>query len=178
MTDHGSLDGAVNNAGTFNVATPVDELTVSQWHHVLSLNLDGAFHCVRAEAAVMRKQGAGSIVNIASISGLIGLAGMAPYVASKHGVIGLSRAAALDLAPHGVRVNAVAPGTTRTSMLTDWLEADPGTGGTRPSGPTPPPLGDYAAPEDIAEAALWLCSTRSRHVTGHTMVVDGGRLTR
>jgi NAD(P)-dependent dehydrogenase (short-subunit alcohol dehydrogenase family) len=168
---YGSLDFAVNNAGTTGKGGRVGDCDLDDWHRTVSINLDGVFHCLRAELPIMERAGSGAIVNVASGAGLVGFTGLPAYVASKHGVVGLTKAAALEYAASGVRVNAVCPGATRTAMLEGYMAADPRIERMMTAGV---PLGRLGNAEEIAAAILWLCSDAASFVVGHAMAVDGG----
>jgi NAD(P)-dependent dehydrogenase (short-subunit alcohol dehydrogenase family) len=178
IRQHGRLDCAFNNAGTpGETFRDSAAQTVAAWDEVIDVNLRGVWLCMKYELAHMRDRGTGCIVNTASVFGHVGSDfGIAPYVASKHGVIGLTRAAALEFARSGVRVNAISPGLTLTEMSRPGYEADPVTFDTNVRQSVP--LGRIAEPEDIAGAAVWLCSDEARYVTGTTLIVDGGLLAR
>ena len=163
------LDGFVNNAGIFP-RVPFLELTDADWDAVHEVNLKGTFRCTQAAAKAMIQFGnAGSIVNLASVAAFRCSPDGAHYVASKAGVIGLTRAAALDLAAHRIRVNAVAPGLTDTAQprygMSEEELAAAGAG---------IPLGRIADADDIAALAIFLLSGESAHITGQTMHVNGG----
>ena len=163
------LDGFVNNAGIFP-RVPFLELTDADWDAVHEVNLKGTFRCTQASAKAMIEAGnAGSIVNLASVAAFRCSPDGAHYVASKAGVIGLTRAAALDLAPHRIRVNAIAPGLTDTAQprygMSEEELAAAGAG---------IPLGRIAEADDIAALAVFLLSGESAHMTGQTMHVNGG----
>jgi NAD(P)-dependent dehydrogenase (short-subunit alcohol dehydrogenase family) len=113
----GRLDVAVNNAGIAGPSAPVGDYPVAGWREVMAVHLDGAFYCCRAEIAVMKEAGGGSIVNMASILGSVGFQNAPAYVAAKHGIVGLTRSAALDHAADGIRVNSVGPGFIQTPLL-------------------------------------------------------------
>jgi NAD(P)-dependent dehydrogenase (short-subunit alcohol dehydrogenase family) len=120
---YGRLDVAVNNAGIAGGNKPLVEVTEETFYRVIATNLKGVFLCLKYEIAAMLAGGGGAIVNLTSTVGLVGTgAGIAPYIASKHGVVGLTKAAALEYAGRTIRVNAVAPGTTRTSVNERWLD--------------------------------------------------------
>jgi NAD(P)-dependent dehydrogenase (short-subunit alcohol dehydrogenase family) len=158
----GGLDVAHNNAGVPGPYRPLWEYTEDEFAAVLAVDLVGVWRCLKAEARHMVARRAGCIVNTSSMLGAVGMADNAAYTAAKHGVHGLTRAAALELAPYGVRVNAVAPGVTRTGMtsgVSDELLADV-------------PLRRIAEPEEIADAVLWLAG--SGYATGTILTVDGG----
>ena len=163
------LGGFVNNAGIFP-RVPFLELTDADWDAVHEVNLKGTFRCTQAAAKAMIEAGnGGSIVNLASVAAFRCSPDGAHYVASKAGVIGLTRATALDLAPHRIRVNAIAPGLTDTAQprygMSEEELAAAGTG---------IPLGRIADADDIAALAVFLLSGESAHITGQTMHVNGG----
>lgn len=171
---HGRLDCAVNNAGTEGEIATTDQYSEERWNQVIGINLTGVFLCMKEELKVMREQQSGSIVNMASICGLTGMANFSAYNASKHGVVGLTRTAALEFATEGVRVNAVGPGFARTPMITDrGLEAKPGSE-TYQGIEALHPMNRLAEPSEIAEAVAWLCSDSASFTTGHTLLADGG----
>lgn len=168
---HGRLDLAANVAGTPGVYADVADSQSDDWRRTLAVNLDGVYFCLRAELGVMRTAGAGSIVNVASSAGRMGVAGLAAYSASKHGVIGLTKSAALEVARHGVRVNAVCPGSVRTPMLRGFVggdEAQLEKMGRRA------PMARLGEPAEIAEAIVWLLSDAASFVTGNALSPDGG----
>jgi NAD(P)-dependent dehydrogenase (short-subunit alcohol dehydrogenase family) len=145
---------------------PLDEYPPEEFQRVLQVDLVGVWHCMRAEIAQMRRQPGGAIVNTSSMLGDAAMPDNGGYIAAKHGVNGLTRAAALELAGVGIRVNAVAPGVTRTAMtsqVSDELLRSV-------------PLGRIAEPEEIAAAAVWLCSPQASYVTGAILAADGGWL--
>jgi NAD(P)-dependent dehydrogenase (short-subunit alcohol dehydrogenase family) len=169
---YGRLDYLVNNAGQASATAPITDQTDDNWNCIIAQHLTGAWLGMKYAIPHMLRQGSGAIVNISSIAGLVGNAfGVAPYIAAKHGVIGLTKAAALEYAKKGIRVNAVAPGVIRTPML------DPFTGGT-PDGEAMfvpmHPIGRIGTPDEVAAAVVWLCSAQAAFVTGHVLAVDGG----
>ena len=166
---YGCLDCAFNNAGVGVMKSTVD-CTEEEWDHVISVNLKGVWLCMKYEIIQMLKQGSGVIVNTSSVLGLIGTQNYAPYIASKHGVVGLTKAAAMDCAHAGIRVNAVCPGSVLTPMFEPVL-ADPQ---LEDAIKKMHPLGRFAKPEEIAEAVIWLCSDAASFVTGAALPVDGG----
>ncbi|TFC80541.1 SDR family oxidoreductase [Cryobacterium sp. TMS1-20-1] len=168
LVEFGRLDFAVNNAGTGNVdKSPVADISVDEWHRLMSVNLDGVFLSLKAEIPALIKAG-GSIVNVASIMGSVATAGAGAYVASKHGVVGLTKAAALDYADQGIRVNAIGPGYIETPMLANRSEEQRAEIGSRH------PLGRLGTPGEIAQLALFLISPASSFVTGSFYLADGG----
>jgi NAD(P)-dependent dehydrogenase (short-subunit alcohol dehydrogenase family) len=168
----GRLDAAFNNAGIENDPKPTTDMTLAVFERVLAVNLRGVFLCMRAEIPAMLRQGKGSIVNTASVAGLLGAPGLLPYVASKHAVVGMTRTAAAEFTPQGIRVNAVCPGLINTPML-DRLAANLGKDAMA-AYVTMTPIRRLAEPGEVAEAVVWLCSDASSFVTGSAMTVDGG----
>jgi NAD(P)-dependent dehydrogenase (short-subunit alcohol dehydrogenase family) len=176
VNQFGRLDCAFNNAGIEGgpPGTRLHEYAEDVWDRVLDVDLKGVWLCMKYELAVMLAQGSGAIVNTSSIAGLVG-GGNTAYVASKHGVLGLTRRAALEYGRHGIRVNAVCPGSIRTPMLERLLQAVP----EREARLTDEAaLGRLGHPEEVAEAVVWLCSDSASFVTGHGLVIDGGYLAR
>ncbi|WP_298864081.1 glucose 1-dehydrogenase [uncultured Sulfitobacter sp.] len=175
VATYGKIDCAVNNAGIEGKIAPFADQTDDNFDAIISVNLKGTFLCMKAEIAAMLKSGGGTIVNLSSVAGLIGFAGLSPYVASKHGVAGLTKNAALEYGKSGIRVNAVCPGGIDTRML-DSL-ADQATGGAQSSAEMMDPLhpiGRIGTPQEVAELIVWLCSARASFVTGAVIPVDGG----
>lgn len=167
----GRLDAAFNNAGIEGVPAEIAAGDVAAFDRVMAVNLRGVWLCMHHELRHMLPAGAGAIVNCASVAGLIGLPGMATYVASKHGVVGLTRAAALECAPKGVRVNAVCPGAIATPMLDRHMGDDQS---QRDAMAASAAMGRVGRPEEIAEAVLWLCGEGASFTTGQALAVDGG----
>ena len=175
---HGRIDCAVNNAGIGGEIAPTAEYSEEFWDRVIAVNLKGVFLCMQQELRRMTAQGAGAIVNVASIYGLVGGANSAGYTAAKHGVVGLTKSAALEVAAAGVRVNAVGPGFSGTPLLTEGgLKLSPGSEGWREIEALHP-MNRLAEPSEVAEAIAWLCSDAASFVTGHTLAVDGGFVAR
>jgi NAD(P)-dependent dehydrogenase (short-subunit alcohol dehydrogenase family) len=171
VAEHGRLDLAANVAGTSGAYAEVAESSTDVWRQTMAVNLDGVYFCLRAELRALRSTGGGSVVNVASSAGRMGVPGLAAYSASKHGVIGLTKTAALEEARRGIRVNAVLPGSIRTPMLRAFAGGDEGVleqMGRRS------PMGRLGEPEEIAEAVVWLLSDASSFVTGSCLAPDGG----
>jgi len=165
----GRLDGFVNNAGIFP-RVPVLDLTDEDWDAVHDVNLKGTFRCSQAAAKAMIDAGrGGSIVNLASVAAFRCSPNGVHYAASKAGVIGLTRATALDLAPHRIRVNAIAPGTTDTAQPRYGMNEEEIAAVGEAT-----PLGRIATPEDVASLAVFLLSGESNHITGQTLHINGG----
>lgn len=168
----GSLDAAVNNAG---IAGSFDdrlhEADDQLFERVLAVNLRGVWHCMKAELAQMLARGGGSIVNIASVAGLIGAPKAAAYTASKHAVVGLTKSAAVEYAKLGIRVNAICPAYTDTAMAQSAIQGNPLMARIMERAI---PMGRLGGASEIAEAVVWLCSDASSFVTGHSLALDGG----
>jgi NAD(P)-dependent dehydrogenase (short-subunit alcohol dehydrogenase family) len=172
---YGKLDYAFNNAGIEgDPYVRVADLSETTWENVISTNLTGIFLCMKYELPhILASKGA--IVNTASVAGLVGVRLGSAYCASKHGVVGLTKAAALQYASQGIRINAVAPGIIETDMAdrAGFLAAG-SPAHARAVGLHP--LGRLGTPEEVAQAVIWLCSKRAGFITGHTLPVDGGYL--
>src|ERR1700722_4421717 len=170
---HGRLDVAVNNAGINRAVGWFHELPEDTFDAVVGVNLKGVWLSMRAQLGHMYRQGSGVIVNTASAASLVGAPGAGPYTAAKHGVLGLTRTAALEYAPLGIRVNAVAPGTVDTPMSDRFAAqtVDPFADALVRQGH---PLRPLAKPEEVADAILFLASDRSSFATGSVLVLDGG----
>jgi len=171
VENYGRLDCACNNAGIEGDTISLVDCSEENWDLILNINLKGIWLCLKYEIPQMLKQSAGAIVNISSAMGLVAHEHIAPYVASKHGVIGLTKAAALEYAGTGIRVNAVCPGNTQTPIIERVIQDHPEIAEALKANT---PVGRFARPEEIANAVLWLCSDAASYVTGHAMVVDGG----
>jgi NAD(P)-dependent dehydrogenase (short-subunit alcohol dehydrogenase family) len=171
VAEHGRLDLAANVAGTSGSPADIADSATENWRRTMAINLDGVYFCLRAELRAMRAAGGGSVVNVASSAGRMGVPGLAAYSASKHGVIGLTKTAALEEARRGIRVNAVLPGSVRTPMLRAFAgddEAVLDSFGRRA------PMARLGEPEEIAAAIVWLLSDGSGFVTGNCLAPDGG----
>lgn len=166
----GGVDGAFNNAGVGAPTVPTHEIEEDDFDRVVSVNLKGVWLCMKHQIQHMIGQGGGVIVNNASVSGLVALAGQAGYTASKHGVVGLTKVGAVEGAAANVRVNAICPAAVRTPILAHLEEA----GVTEEALASMCPQNRIAEPKEIAEAVLWLLSPKSSFVTGAALPIDGG----
>jgi len=164
----GRIDGLVNNAGKTQVG-PFLEIEPSLWDEVIRTDLTAAFHTIRAVLPSMVERGGGSIVNIASRLGQMGVTETAAYSAAKAGLIGLTRALAREFGPTGVRINAVAPGVTLTEMTTDLVDTEAGKARLRDMA-----LGRFGQADEVAEAVLFLLSDRASLFTGQTLNPNAG----
>ena len=170
VATYGRIDAAFNNAGILPPTADFADMKEEDFDRIISVDLKGVFLCVKYEIQAMLKTGGGAIVNTASVAGVIADPGMAPYAAAKHGVVGLTKAAALDYAKRGIRVNAIAPGLIRTPMTERWL-ADPQ---IKQALMANSPMGRAAEPEEMAGVVLFLCSPAASFVNGAVWLADGG----
>jgi NAD(P)-dependent dehydrogenase (short-subunit alcohol dehydrogenase family) len=177
LAAYGRIDCFFNNAGIEGKVAPIAEYDEATFDAVIEVNLKGVFLGLRHVLPVMIKQGAGAVVNTASVAGLVGTPGMAPYVASKHAVIGLTRTASGEVARSGVRVNAVCPGPIDTRMIhaleAQLNPADPDAASRRYRAALP--SGRYGTAEEVASLVLFLCSDLAGNINGAHFVADGGR---
>ena len=155
--------------------TAFTDLSLDDWNHMIAINLTSVFLSMKHEIPAMLASGGGAIVNTSSGAGVVGFAGLPHYVAAKHGVVGLTKTAALEFAKNNIRVNAVLPGTTNTPMIQEFTNSNPDIGKmiARSVG-----RGSLGQPEEIAQAAVWLCSDRASFVSGDSMLVDGATVCR
>jgi NAD(P)-dependent dehydrogenase (short-subunit alcohol dehydrogenase family) len=176
VSQFGRLDWAHNNAGIGGPPGTMADYDTETWSRVLAVNLNGVFFCMKHEIPRMLEVGGGAIVNTSSTFGMVGVPGLPAYVASKHGIAGVTRAAALEYAKAGIRVNAVCPGPTLTPTVEEFFAM---------VGPEDPkaveeqfaaggPIGRMGQPGEIGPAVAWLCSEEASFVTGLVMPVDGG----
>ena len=173
----GRMDVLVNNAGVSSSRAPVQDLPEAEWHRVIAINLHGHFYCAKYAVPHLLRAGGGAIVNTASALAQATLPGGVAYTTSKAALIGFTKALAHDLGPHGIRVNCLLPGSTDTPMM--WQGVAPGERAqVEEEVASAQPLKRVARPEEIARVALFLASDDASFVTGATVVVDGGLLTR
>lgn len=171
LTTFGALHIAFNNAGIpSEIGEAFEDVAIADWDKLIATNLSGMFYAMKAEVPALKAHGGTAIVNTASIASLVAGPGMAAYVAAKHGVGGLTKAAALDLIGHGIRVNAICPGFVDTPMLAGALttvEARDRIGGLAP-------IGRIASAGEVARTALFLASDEASYLVGTLLSVDGG----
>ena len=165
------IDYAFNNAGSEGIQAATAECSEENWDRTVAIDLRGTWLCMKFEIPQMLKQGGGAIVNCSSIAGLVGFPNIPAYVASKHGVIGLTKTAALEYAKQNIRVNAVCPGVIHTPMIDRFVGGNVEGIKALTAGE---PIGRIGEPSEIAEAVLYLCSSRASFITGVAMPVDGG----
>jgi len=167
---YGGLHIACNNAGIGGDIAPIGEYPIDGWNKIISINLSGVFYGLRYQIpAMLTSGGGGSIVNMASILGMVGSKNSSGYVAAKHGVVGLTKTAALEYADKQIRVNAVGPGYIDTPLLSDTLDE-----ATIKLLAGLHPIGRLGTAEEVAELVLWLSSSKSSFVTGSYYTIDGG----
>jgi NAD(P)-dependent dehydrogenase (short-subunit alcohol dehydrogenase family) len=168
---YGALHIAFNNAGIPSaIGGTFEDFSIDNWDKLIATNLSGVFYSMKAEVPALKAHGGTAIVNTASIASLIAAPGMAAYVASKHGVGGLTKAAALDLISHGIRVNAICPGFVDTPMLAGAIA----TPEDRAAMGALAPIGRIASAEEVAQTALFLASDAASYMVGVLLSVDGG----
>lgn len=171
VNQYGRLDCAVNCAGLFEEGARLAESEEAMYDRIMDVNVKGVWLSMKYQLGQMSKQGGGAIVNLSSAFGTVGAPGQAVYAASKHALAGLTKSAALEHAKEGIRVNALSPGAVRTPMLARALARTPA---MEKKLRAAHPMGRFAEPGEIANAALWLCSDQASFVTGHELSVDGG----
>jgi len=173
----GGIDILVNNAARA-IGGVVDEIDEASWNTVISTNLSSVWRGMRVCVPEMRKRGKGSVVNMSSVQALTGFKGWAAYAAAKGGINALTQQAAIDLAPNGIRVNAIAPGTIMTPLNEKIFATHPDPKGLIASWNKAHPLGRFGQPAEVAEAVLFLASDRASFITGEILRVDGGLVVR
>jgi NAD(P)-dependent dehydrogenase (short-subunit alcohol dehydrogenase family) len=169
----GGLHCAFNNAGVLPATVMLAEMDEPTFNNTLEVDLKGVFLCMKHEIQQMLKNGGGAIVNTASIAGMIAEPGISAYITAKHGVIGLSKAAAVEYASQGIRINALAPGLVNTAMTKAWFDDS----NMRSHFSANTPIGRVSEPEEMASMVLFLCSDFASFALGQTFVIDGGYTT-
>jgi NAD(P)-dependent dehydrogenase (short-subunit alcohol dehydrogenase family) len=175
MSSFGRLDVLFNNAGIEGEQAPTADATIDNWERVIAINLKSVFLGMKHAIPAMLRTGGGSIVNNASVAGLVGFPGIPAYCASKGGVVQLTRTTALEYAAQGIRVNCLCPGVIDTPMVQRFTHDDPVLAAQLTE---TEPVGRVGRPEEVAELALFLASDRSSFLTGAIIPVDGGFVAR
>jgi NAD(P)-dependent dehydrogenase (short-subunit alcohol dehydrogenase family) len=166
---YGKLDYGFNNAGVEGGLFPMGNYSEETWDKTINIDLKGIWLCMKYEISEMIKNKGGAIVNTASVFGLVAAPCHYAYIAAKHGVVGISKAAALEFAEEGIRVNAICPGMIDTPMMDRFLDEE-----SQRQVLEDFPIKRKGSPQEIAECVVWLCSDKASYVTGHAMVIDGG----
>jgi NAD(P)-dependent dehydrogenase (short-subunit alcohol dehydrogenase family) len=166
----GTLDVACNNAGITGELSLTADYSLAGWQHIINVNLNSVFFCLKYELEVMLKQGHGAIINMSSILGQVGTPRLAGYVAGKHAIVGLTQTAAIEYAAQGIRINAVGPGYIDTPLLSAFSAE------TKAGLVALHPIGRLGKSEEVAELVIWLSSDKASFVTGAYYPVDGGYL--
>lgn len=171
----GTIDVACNNAGIEGETAPTADCTLENFDRVIGVNLRGLFLCMREQLKVMVPRKQGAIVNMASVAGLVGFGGLPAYCASKGGVVQLTKAAALEYAEAGIRVNAVCPGAIKTDMIDRITHKDPA---AEKQFAALHPVNRMGTVDEIAHTVVFLCSPQASFTTGQAIAVDGGLVAR
>jgi NAD(P)-dependent dehydrogenase (short-subunit alcohol dehydrogenase family) len=166
----GKVHYAVNNAGYEGPFGPIQDASGEDFDRIIATNLKGVWLGMKYQIKHMLRHGGGSIVNTSSSAGVVSIPQVGIYSASKHGIVGLSKAAALEQARAGIRINVIAPGPVRTGLLSRMVQGKIELDAIAAS----VPMGRIAEPSEVSQAVLWLCSEAASYVTGHTLVLDGG----
>ncbi|MEZ5935733.1 MAG: glucose 1-dehydrogenase [Alphaproteobacteria bacterium] len=174
---YGTIDILVNNAAQ-PIRGVVDETDEATWNRALAINLTGVWRGMKVCVPVMRRQKKGTVINMSSVQAFAGFQGWAAYAAAKGGINALTQQAAVDLAPHGIRVNAVAPGTIMTPLNEKVFEEHPNPDELIATWNRAHPIGRFGQPEEVAEAVTFLASDRASFITGEILRVDGGLIVR
>ncbi len=174
----GGLDILVNNAGVAGPVGPVDEINPEGWRHCIAVDLDGPFLCTRRAVPAIREAGGGSIVNISSTAGLYGFPNRSPYAAAKWGVIGLTKTVAMEQGPHGIRVNAICPGSVAGPRIDSVIAAAANVDGIpteemRDKWLRQVSMRTFVEARDIANMVLFVCSDAGAKISGQALSVDG-----
>jgi NAD(P)-dependent dehydrogenase (short-subunit alcohol dehydrogenase family) len=174
----GGLDFLVNNAGTAGPTGPIEALDLADWRRCVAVNLDGAFLCSRRAVPLLKAAGGGAIINISSTAGLMGYPLRTPYASAKWALIGLTSSLAIELGPHGIRVNAICPGSVEGARMARAIRTEAAVRGVsedeiRQTYVRTTSMRSFVRPEDVAAMALFLCSELGASIGGQAIAVDG-----
>lgn len=169
LNEYKRIDIAINSAGIEGKWNSIEEMSFEDFYKVININLMGSFICLKNQISHMKKNKSGSIINISSISGLLGFPNGCHYVASKHALIGLTKSLALEVAEYGVRINAICPGAVKTEMLDRFLDNK-----NQIKFASKHPIGRIASPKEISDLIMFLASNKSSYITGQAIPIDGG----
>jgi NAD(P)-dependent dehydrogenase (short-subunit alcohol dehydrogenase family) len=172
------VDVLVNNAGVAGPTAPIEDIEIDAWRRCLAVGLDGQFHCTRRVVPAMKRQRSGAIVNISSTAGIMGIPNRTPYVAAKFGVIGLTKALAMELGRHGIRVNAIAPGSVEGERMERVIAAhaaaeDISEDHVRALYTLGVSMATFVDADEIAHMVVYLCSEKGRRISGQVITIDG-----
>jgi NAD(P)-dependent dehydrogenase (short-subunit alcohol dehydrogenase family) len=174
LEEYGQVDIIFNNAGIDGEQAPTGESTIENWKKVTSIDLDGAFYYLKYGLEQMKKQKSGVIINTSSTAGLVGFENIPPYTAAKGALVQLTKSTAMEYAPYGIRVNAIAPSVVKTELVEHFIESSDNPEETEKQFDELNPLPGWIQPEDVAAAVAFLASDEGRYITGHTLPIDGG----
>lgn len=174
VENYGAVDIIFNNAGIDGEQKPTGESTIENWEKVRQIDLDGAFYYMKYGLTQMKKQKSGVIINTSSTAGLVGFENIPPYTAAKGALVQLTKSAAMEYAPFGIRVNAIAPSVVKTQLVEHFIEESEDPEATEAGFDELNPLPGWIQPEDVASAVAFLASDEARYITGHTLPIDGG----
>ena len=175
---HGRLDVLVNNAGIAGPTSAVEDIDIETWDHTIAVDINGQFYCTKHAVPLLKESSSGSIINLSSNAGLFGFPLRSPYAASKWALIGLTKTWAMELGPHGIRVNALCPGSVKGSRIEGVIERDAAERGVsvdhiRKVYSAQSSLRLFVEPEDVAQMALFLCSPCGANISGQAIGIDG-----
>lgn len=171
---YGSVDIIFNNAGIDGQQKPTAKSTLDNWEKVRSINLDGAYYYLKYGLDQMKKQKSGIIINTSSTAGLVGFEDIPPYTAAKGALVALTKSTAMEYAKYGIRVNSIAPSVVKTALVENFIESSEDPEATEEEFNNLNPMPGWIQPEDVAAAVAFLASDEARYITGHTLPIDGG----
>lgn len=174
VAEYGTVDIIFNNAGIDGEQKPTGESTIENWEKVRQIDLDGAFYYLKYGLDQMKEQGSGVIINTSSTAGLVGFENIPPYTAAKGALVQLTKSTAMEYAPYGIRVNAIAPSVVKTELVEHFIAESEDPKATEEQFSEQNPMPGWIQPQDVAAAVAFLASDDARYITGHTLPIDGG----